>query len=232
MTAVLSNVTFRNVCSAPSIGDAALCWCWFKAGAQSATSPSTRAVFAGHAPVPGGAWHVFQGSQDDKMSCQKIGLCLCAWAWHQSRRRSPLLQMFCYTPGRQSQLDVPNISLGSSSSSQSPELRADRRRTVTKRGLVPNKWLFQACPCCFAVWSFLLFAFTVVPLSLWLPCVITSTDEKTLLGTNTIINLLRFWSIWKMNSADFQRINLLLSHFYDSIQCSYLNKRRWIMDLP
>lgn len=61
-------------------------------------------------------------------------LSLCVWARHQSRRRSPLLQMFCYTPGRQSQLDVPNISPGSSSSSQSPELRAGRRRTVTGEG--------------------------------------------------------------------------------------------------
>lgn len=93
---------------------------------------------------------------------------------------------------------------------QQPVTRVKSRQEEDSywRGLVPNKWLFQACPRCSAVRSFLLFAFTVVPLSLWLPRVITSTDKKTLLGTNTIINLLRFWfwSIWKMNSADFQRI--------------------------
>lgn len=71
--------TFRNVCKAPSVGDAALCWCWFKAGAQDPTLPSTRAVFAGHAPLPGGADVFVHRSQDDNMSCRELAsvpLCL------------------------------------------------------------------------------------------------------------------------------------------------------------
>lgn len=75
VTAGLDNVIFRNVCKASSIGHAALCWCWLKAGAQDPTSPSARAVFAGHAQcqvVPDVFVH---RSQDDNISCQRIGLC-------------------------------------------------------------------------------------------------------------------------------------------------------------
>lgn len=132
-------------------------------------------------------------------------LSLCAWAWHQSRRRSPFSSCSA-TPLWDNHIWMCQIFLQvlplTSSSRQSPELGVDSRSTVIKRGLVPSKWLFwqpQACPCCSAVQSFLLFALTVVSLSLYLclPHVITWTDEKTLLGINTFINLLRiwFWSI-------------------------------------
>lgn len=103
--------TFRNVCKASNVGDAAVCWCWFKAGAQDPTSLSTRAVFAGHASVPGGAdMYLFIGPRMTTWAAENWPLSLCAWAWHQSRRRSTPLQLFCYAPVRQSQLDVPNIS--------------------------------------------------------------------------------------------------------------------------
>lgn len=240
VTAVLGNTTISNGCKAPSIGDAALCWCWFKA--QKPTSPSARAVFAGHTPVPGGAWHVFvQRSQDDNMSCQKIGLCHSVPEPDISHVTGPPFSSCSATPCWDNHSWMcqifPQVLSLTSSSSQSLELGVDSRSTVIERGLVPNKQLVQqpqACPCPSAVQPFLLFAFLVVSLFLWLPRVITPTDEKTLLGINTIINQLRiwFWSIWKMNSADFQRINLLLPRFYGYIQCSYSNKRMWILDLP
>lgn len=118
VTAVLGNLTFRNVCKAPSIGDAALCWCWSKRCCQSRCPRphflSARAVFAGHAPVPDGAWHVFvHRSQMTTWAARELASVPLCLSLASVTSQVPLLQLFCYTPVRQSHLDVPNISPGS-----------------------------------------------------------------------------------------------------------------------
>lgn len=128
VTAVLGNMTFRNLCKASCIGDAASLLMPVQTllpkqlpetpHLPPATLTSARAVFTGYAPVPGGAWHMLGHaggkSRDDNMSCpENWPLSLLAWAWHQSRRRFPLLQLFCYPLLRQLHLDVPPVSSAS-----------------------------------------------------------------------------------------------------------------------
>lgn len=120
--------TFRNVCKAPSVGDAALCWCWFKACAQDPTSPRPGQCLLVMHHCQEVLTCLFIGPRMTTWAAENWPLSLCAWAWHQSRRRSTPLQLFCYAPVRQSQLDVPNIFPGSALDFLQPPVTGVRSR--------------------------------------------------------------------------------------------------------
>lgn len=161
MTAVLGNVTFRNLCKALQVLVQTLLPKQLPKTPTSrpATLTSATLVFTGHTPVPGGAWHMLGHvggkSRDDDMSHTEncpLSLSLA----------SVTLQVPC--PPAVPLHPCGTITSGCATSFLSfcpwlppaARYRQHSGSTAISRGISPDKWLCwqpRAHPRCSAVWS-------------------------------------------------------------------------------